>query len=331
MSESTERVIIGPYAPGDEEEILRVFQKVFQVARSPDAWRWQYAENPAGLHCFLARTEAGRVVSQFTGVPRRVRTPSGEAVFSEIVDSFTDPDYRQGLKKPGWFASTCYAFVDHFGRPDRESIMYGLPNPMAYRVGSRLLGYEHFYKVELLTRKLDGSEDLEAPEGGIRAIEADTFGPEWDGFFESRASRFGALTVRDSRYLNWRYGARPDARYERVAFLAGDGGPAGFAVLRHRWLGNPATACAEAFLDPADPSTPACLRHLEWRARRAGSEKMQLMAAPDSPEWQGLVAMGYEPELSQFRLVARTYDRIRLPLAWLKANWYLTLGDFDIV
>jgi hypothetical protein len=41
--------------------------------------------------------------------------------------------------------------------------------------------------------------------------------------------------------------------------------------------------------------------------------------------------VGYEPELSQVRLVARTYDRTNRPLSFLKEKWYLTLGDFDII
>ncbi|HMS17033.1 MAG TPA: GNAT family N-acetyltransferase, partial [Planctomycetota bacterium] len=303
MSDLDEVISIGPYALGDEHEILRVFKKVFQVERSLPAWHWQYTKNPAGLHAFLAKTESGRVISQFTGVPRVVRIAGRNVIFSEIVDSFTDPDHRQGLKKPGWFASTCYAFVDHFGRPDREIIMYGLPNPPAYRVGSRLLGYEHFYKLELLSRPLESLTETSNLNASSSVTEIETFEPEWDKHFEDLSKAYGALTVRDHRYLNWRYVQRPDAQYRVLALRDGTNNPRGFAVLRHAWLGQPTTAVAECFCDPADPLARDLLKAIEVAAREAGDHKVQFMVAPQSREWMALTGIGYTPELSQFRLV----------------------------
>ncbi len=105
---------IGPYRHGDALEILAVFRRVFGVDRSLAAWRWAFLENPEGTHIFVARLPSGRIVSQFAGIPRRMKLGGGTACFAEIVDSLTDPEFRQGLKKPGLFASTCNAFVDHF-------------------------------------------------------------------------------------------------------------------------------------------------------------------------------------------------------------------------
>jgi hypothetical protein len=331
VSELTESISIAPYSPGDEAEILRVFKKVFQVERSLPEWHWQYTQNPAGLHAFLAKTDTGRVISQFTGVPRIVRVLGKNVIFCEIVDSFTDPDHRQGLKKPGWFASTCYAFVDAFGRPDREIIMYGLPNPPAYRVGSRLLGYEHFHKVELLSRSLEKLGPTSESESKERVSILDRFGPEWDAHFERLAKSHDALTVRDQQYLNWRYIERPNSPYVCLGLKAKDGSSLGFAVLRHRWLNQPVTAVAEFFCDAQHPEAPDALRLVEQLARDAGGTKIQFMITPGSIEWMALTGVGYEPELSQFRLVARTYDRTNLPLSFLKEKWYLTLGDFDII
>ena len=331
LTEAEEPIFITRYEPGDEHEILRVFKKVFQVDRSMDAWRWQYAQNPAGLHCHLAKTRDNRVVSQFVGVPRRMQVRDEVLCFSEIVDSFTDPDHRQGLKKPGWFARTCYAFVDHYGRPDREVIMYGLPNPMAYRVGSRLLGYEHFYRVELLTRELPKSAEPVFLDDGAYGEDITSFGSEFDDLFATLRARHPVLTVRDSTYLNWRYCERPDAIYDRVAFCNKDSSLRGFAVFRHRWLDQPVSALAELVLDPEDPATPSIVSYLEARAAAQGAERIQIMMSPHTEESNGLKLMGYEPQRSQFRLVARTYDRTNVPLDWLCDNWYLTLGDFDII
>jgi hypothetical protein len=332
MSRDVNDIVIGPYQKGDETEILRVFTKVFGVTRSLDAWTWQYANNPAGLHCFLARFPDGQVVSQFCSVPRRVRVRDRTFCFAEIVDSFTDPDFRQGLKKPGLFASTCYAYVDAFGRPEEEVIMYGLPNPPAYRVGSRLLGYVHFYKVELLSRRLEEASPLAAEvPGGSAATVVDRASTDIEGLFQRLATWHPVLTVRDALYLHWRYADRPDASYEQIEYRDRSGRLFAYTALRHRWLDQPETAVAEIMVDRDHPSARSVIVDVEARARAAGSERLRVMLRPESPEWTALHTSGYVPEKSQFRLVARTYDKETIPLDWLRDNWYVTLGDFDIV
>lgn len=326
-------VEIGPYRPGDEHEILRVFEKVFGWRRSVEAWNWQYRDNPAGIHCFLARLPDGQVLSQFTGIPRRVRVGDRDVCFSEIVDSFTDPDYRQGLKKPGLFATTCYRYVDHYGRPDREIIMYGLPNPMAFRVGKALLGYVPFYKVELMTRDLqpDPGAAEPAPAGNGRLMRVEHPSEDTDALFERLAPRYGVLTVRRREYLDWRYARRPGVDYDIRELRAASGELCGLIVLRHGWLDQPVSVIADWLVDREHPLSREAVRGAEALAARAGSTRIQAFFPPGSPESSGLAELGWRAEPSQWRLVARTYDRENLPLSWLKDSWYLTLGDFDIV
>lgn len=333
MSRDLNDVVIGPYVDGDEHEILRVFTKVFGVERSLEAWRWQYLENPAGTHIHLAKFPDGAVVSQFCGVPRRMKVRDEEYCFSEIVDSYTDPDYRQGLKKPGLFASTCYEFVNHFGRPDREIIMYGLPNPPAYRVGSRLLGYVKFYKIELLTKHLEGdaADPGDDVGGGVTAHPVERFSDDVDQLYASVSTHHDVMTIRDARYLNWRYTDRPDATYDQIEFRDAAGAIVGLCSLRHRWLDQPETVPAELLVGRDHPAVPHILRWIEARSRARGADRIRAMFRPDSPEWTGLASLGYVPERSPFRLVARTYEREVVPLDWLRDNWYVTMGDFDIV
>lgn len=321
-------VTISPYQEGDEAEILRVFKKVFDVDRTVDAWTWQYPKNPAGLHCFLATVEDRRVVSQFCGVPRRIKVRDETLCFSEIVDSLTDPDFRQGLKKPGWFAKTCYAFVDHFGRPDREVIMYGLPNPPAYRVGKRLLGYVHLYKIDLLTKSVTPAEPT--IDGGEVCV-VDRFSADVDDLYTRVAKEHAVMTVRDGTYLNWRYPDRPDAEYTQLEYRSSSGSLEAVVVLRHHWLDQPVTVVCEIMIERGHSLSDQIMADIEARAAAAGDERIQALFRPESPEAAGLAAFGYLPEKSQFRLVARTYDARNVDLDWLRDHWYVTLGDFDIV
>ena len=325
MSHDLSQVRIGPYLPGDEHEIVRVFNKVFSQNRSMATWEWEYARNPAGIHAFLAKFPDGRVLSQFCGIPRVMRVGAGTACFGEIVDSMTDPDYRMGLKKPGLFASTCFEFVEFFGRPDREVIMYGLPNPMAFRVGQRLLGYVHLYDVELMTHEVAGAL---APEGVTVAA---AYPDDWDAFEQRIAVQHGIMTRRDRVYLDWRYLQRPDAHYELLFLRDASGTLFAHAALRHAWLGQPTTACGELMVDRDHPLAMSAAEAVRAAAARAGSTRVQTFVRPNSPEWIGLASVGWHPEPTQFRFVARTYSGTDLPLDLLKDNWSVSLGDFDIV
>lgn len=325
MSGDVSEARIGPYAPGDEHEIVRVFNKVFAQNRTIEQWNWEYAQNPAGLHVQLAKLPEGQVLSQFGGVPRVMRVRGSTACFGEIVDSMTDPDFRHGLKKPGLFASTCYEFVERFGRPDGEVIMYGLPNPPAFRVGRALLGYVHLYDVQLMS----AAAVVEPLHAGCST--AREYPPDWSAFEERVATQHEVMTRHDASYMTWRYLQRPDARYVLFFLRDEQGVLFAHAVLRHAWLGQPTTAIAELLVDRDHPRAMEAATLVRTAAALAGSERVQAFVRPDSQEWIGLASVGWQPEPSQFRFVARSYDAERIAIDWLRDAWSVSLGDFDIV
>jgi Acetyltransferase (GNAT) domain len=329
---------IRPYQPGDEHAILRAFHKVFPWAkRSLDEWNWEYRDSPLGIHCFLGVTDAGQVASQFAGIPRRVKVGSEERVFAEMVDSLVDPEMRQGLKKPGLFARTVNAYVAHFGRPDRETLMYGLPNPPAYRIGNRFLNYNDFYLVDALEKPVgDAASAPPAAElGGGTFDEIAEFPADTDALWARVRGDFDVATIRDSRYLTWRWVSRPNAPYRRYALRDAAGALAGLVVLRHDWLrqetGRRTTAVADWVVDRTSPLARSLPDALAGIAHAAGAERLHFVFRPQSAEWKHLVEVGYHPVATGFRLVGGTYDHAAVPLSRLIENWFITLGDFDVI
>jgi peptidoglycan/xylan/chitin deacetylase (PgdA/CDA1 family)/GNAT superfamily N-acetyltransferase len=72
---------------------------------------------------------------------------------------------------------------------------------------------------------------LPASDSGTMIEEIGAFGAETDAFWQDIARHSGALAVRDSAYLNWRFVACPDMRYR--CFIARRGTEmAGYSVLR---------------------------------------------------------------------------------------------------
>ncbi len=331
-------VEIREYRPGDETEILRAFHKVFPWAnRSLEEWNWEFRDCPRGIHCFLGVLGNGQVVSQFTGIPRLMKVGNETREFAEIVDSLSDPDFRQGLKKPGLFATTVYRYVDHFGRPDRETVMYGLPNPPAFRIGSRLLGYSPFYQMESLGKDVGGDAALPSvrPLDGGRLDEIDEFPDDTDALWRRVSAEYDIAVIRDRRYLTWRYLRKPKTTYRKFALRDGLGALVGIFVLKDQWLpqelGRQVTVVVEWVVDRRHPLTkmiPEVVPHL---GRSKGADEVRFVFRPGSDEWMHCAEVGYDPRPTPFRFVGRTYDAAVVPLDRLAKNWFITLGDFDVV
>jgi hypothetical protein len=329
---------IREYRPGDETAILAAFNRVFPWAkRSLAEWNWEFRDNPAGLHCFLAAAPAGRVVAQFTGLPRRMKIGDDQSrIFAEMVDSLTDPEFRQGLKKPGLFGRCVEAYVKHFGRPDRETVMYGLPNKPAYRIGARVFGYIHLHDVMALALDVGDRAALPAVrdlEGGSCKL-VDRVPEDVDLLWERVKVEHAVTVVRDRRYLAWRYDAKPNGKYRRYALRDARGSLLAFFVLVDRWIEGEikknVTAVVEWVVDRRHPSTKAICELVPLYAREAGAAEAWFVFRQQSDEWRHCAEVGYRPEATPFVLVGGTYDDALVPLDRLRAEWFFVLGDFDV-
>src|SRR5688572_16637755 len=140
---------IRPYRPGDEHGILEAFNRIFARVdptfrpRTLAEWRWQYERNPSGRRIYLAVGPDGRVLAQYAGIPQRVLLDGQPGHFSQSVDSMADPEFRRLAREP-LFVQVGRSFDANFGAdaPDRDTLMWGLPVPAAFRIGKKQLKYE---------------------------------------------------------------------------------------------------------------------------------------------------------------------------------------------
>ena len=324
-----DRYRIGPYEPGDEKEILRLFRKVFRIDRSREHWTWKFLDNPEGTHIYLAKRPSGEVVCQFATVPLRMHCSGRSCVFGLVLDSMTDQDCRQGLRRPGVFVDTGNRFVDRYGHADREIVMYGLPSPEAFRVGRRLLGYTHLHDLHILSKDLRASGACERTPG-IRLEVRERFSDDLDDLWDRCKDDFPLAAVRDSRYMSWRYTRRPDVAYYVIeARSDADRGLLGVGVLGPNFVSPDMAVIADLLLSRDHPETGrAIIRRCESLAGNAGMTRLQFLVPEYRWEHELFTGMAYAPEKTPFILVARTYAP-ELALEWARENWYYTLGDFD--
>jgi hypothetical protein len=322
------------YRAGDEHAILEAFNRIFAGVdptfhpRTLEEWRWQYERNPSGQRIFLCATEEGRVLAQYAGIPQRVLLDGEPTFFSQSVDSLADPGFRRLSREP-LFVQAGRAYDSCFGGegPRKDTLMWGLPVPAAYRIGKKQLKYELVRQQHKLVAPLDA---LAARGTPLQAASLASLPPETDALFERFARGRAGLAVRDRAQWRWRYEENPHHRYEFGACARG-GELAGLAVFRRGSFDQSEDGLLVDWMVPAEDEE-ARLALLGWaRARAAAASCARLTALfPDTaPEWQLFQTLGFRVHATRYFLVAWSFSA-RHDLAWMRRHWYYTLGDTDL-
>lgn len=327
------------YQPGDEQAILAAFNRVFGALdpegfepRTLETWRWQFLDNPCGHRIWLSVDPEGNVAAQQASLPVRVQVGDERMCWSQVVDSFADPHYGRGLKKPGLYAITAREHEHVYGGdpPERDAVMYGLPVRSAWRIGKLYLDYEVIRSQDALFASLAKLRAGLPAAPGVEVQELERFPEEVEVLFERARAPHRALAVRDAAYLNWRFTDHPLQTY-RMAFARRAGQPVGLAIYRGGTVcGEPFGLICDWLVVPDDPAANHAL--LAWLAERAREEGLEGLAGvwPETcPEWLTLQRLGFRVQSTGYYNVFCQYTE-RFDLRWLYWNWYYALGDFDL-
>ena len=318
---------IGPWRPGDEASIGRLFERVFGRAQTVAHWRWQFLAPDGVPRVTVARDERGEVVAHFGCVPRRAVVDGVACMVSNGVDSMVAPEHRAGLTRRSLFVRLGELYVESFGWPGPDHFGYGLPSPAALRIGSRQLGYVPLREAELLVRPVAPSPRC------VPGLDVQ-IGPEaprdHDELWARVAAQRTLTVVRDRRYMAWRYERRPGGAYQFVLARRG-GALAALAVFTPRAPSEHGATVAD-LLWPGDDEEAlrACLDETAALAQREGRQHLALLAAPDAPEARPLPAQGWRPVPLGLPLIARCFAP-NLDPEVLRNRWSYALGDFDLI
>jgi hypothetical protein len=347
---------IRPFEPGDEDSLLETFNLVFAednpkyVPRTMAEWRWAFEQNPAGQRIMVA-VKDGQVVAQNTCIPERVWLADEVRIFAQGVDSFCHPAHRQGLRRPGLWVNTVLAFIDAYGGPDKDLFHYGWPIWSAWRIGKTLLGYEVLRTQNLMRKALRDvprrkPQELDAWLNGlgVEVFEVGAGRTDWRFDHEARwlwdrlANQWGTSALRDADFLNWRIVDHPRHRYFVLTVRNTDGVLWGYAVYRHGdWI-EPNMGILVDWMAPPPTSPDADVggRLLQAAEALAASERGGAATSitgifPDwSIEFAHVQSQGWRVHPSDYFMIGRNYHRAFDHL-WLRANWWYTLIDTDLV
>jgi len=312
------------YRPGDERGILWLFHLVFREGKSLSRWRWEFLQNPYGkiITAVLEDDSAG-IVGHFGGFLSRLQYRNETIPVTQGVDIMVHPAFQNR---------------NLFGRLFREFVKTHAES------GSRFIyGFTSEFVIGLFGRYFCVESrpvsqwvcDLRSPRFAHEAVRSDLtvssisrFGPEADRLWEEIKKDFPCAIVRDSRYLNWRYGPQSDRKYTLwQAMEPASGKTLGLVVLS---AAGPVGLILELLAAPQDQRVLEAL--LRWAVsyfRRAAKTHVLAWFPEQTELHQAANASGFRetaPPLTRTLIFPDdTLDKV-----FLSENFFYSLGDYDV-
>lgn len=244
------------YREGDEKEINDLFNLIFNKNRSLDEWYWLFRDNLNSERNLTSVAEAGgKIIALHANVPGFCKFKDDIVMVGQPVDNLVHPDFR-GMRITKDVHGLSYDFYAREGM----SFGFGFPNKVYYKVGKRWLKYEDLCPIFIMLKRLNlrlafktrvpsflhflqhGVRMLSGqyyrfsvmfnrlPKPNLSIQELSDVNSSLDILWERARDRYQIMTVRDSRFLKWRFADKADGPYDIL--MAQDDGPAGYVILK---------------------------------------------------------------------------------------------------
>lgn len=345
---------VRPYRPGDEPEIVRLYERSLGRGVEAGHWRWKFARRPSPAPNVWLAVDAGeRPCFHYAGMPCQVVFPGGPRHAMVLVDIMTEPRRRrQGILTAG------AAVANEAWKRAGVALVMGLPNE---QWGTRLsaLGYRPLFRMRWLVCPLR-PELLLARRLGVPALaglkragdlwnalrgtftrrhatlelgDAERAGEEFDALWQVCAAEGRLSVLRGSEWVSWRYFSVPGVAY-RVITARRSGRLAGYLAYRAQDVGGRRTGLIAELVTPrADAAARRALLGAALdRLRDLGAVTVRALAAPGSELHRSYRRAGFVLRQGAFTFYCGLFaadlgfDEIRDP-----RRWQLHGGDFDVV
>lgn len=343
--------VMRPVAATDVPAVIALYREVFRRPVTEAWYRWKVLDSPRppGVPAAWVAARGGRVLAHYgaTGLSFQLNGETVPALHG--CDLMAAPEYR------GRGVFGALARAAHAGwATDGVAFLLGLPTgawgPLRERLGCRTaIPLRWLWKPLRPTawlprrwlRRADGPirEAADGPtrrygrHGSVTVAPLVGTGLELDEVWRNAAPHYDALVVRDRAWIDYRYCARPDARY-RLLLARRSERPVGWLAWRRvASEGRASGIIADLFTAPADrQARHALLKAAGAAARESGADDLRAYAAPRGALHGALRAAGFLSRGGGFESVVIPLAReVPPPLLNDAARWCLCGGDFDVV
>jgi GNAT superfamily N-acetyltransferase len=336
----------------DHEGIRELAEAVYGVPRSPASIRWLYEDNPAGpAEIWLAEDSGtGQIVGCRPVFPWRMCIDGRVVLVRQAGDAMTHPGFRgrgvfSALVTHAWSELRDRGIPFGFSFSEPGSLSVYRKTSVGDGTGTREV--LHFQRMvyplaasPLLPRmpvvaaaaidRAAGAVQrrrLRLP-GDLSVFTVRRFGEAFDDLWARTADRDAVLTVRDSRYLNWRFLDGPAGPFQ-VLGLRRHGALIGYVAFevdarRHGWIAD--------LLGPPDPGTTTALLKAALAAMlERGCVKASIWAAVESRAYPWLRRLGFLPRERPWPMAVHVYRPGAEAEAALDPHrWWSWYGDRDV-
>ena len=183
------------YKPGDEIEIIRLFEIVYQKRMSLKWWQWRYAKNPFNNQKIVLAFDENKLIAHYAVSPTFIGDAGRTFKCALSMTTMTHPNY-EGL---GLFVDLAEMLYSDL-KADNFDLVYGFPNHNSHGVFVNKLGWKDIGVICNLNFDLRSNEfnNLALSNNEITLVDdlsqLATF---------SKGTAFS--TPNDANYLNWRF------------------------------------------------------------------------------------------------------------------------------
>lgn len=367
LKSSTEsNVLIRQATPADRDALLELSRTVFRETGTdkgseltPEFWDWQFVHQPSNRFCVWVAEIDGQIIGQHPTNVIRVKWGNRELLSGVVIDLVVLPAHR----KKSLFVNLGRAAQEEMSKTG-IGLSSGFPNKNAYPAASRFLEYKTVCQVPVLVMPMHWGRLLRAAKipswiapfmgtfaaaghrlfrrpmrnfDDVEVRETTEFPEEIDEFWDRASAGHKIISVRDHRYLNWRYCQCPTRTYG-IHVARSDGKLAGYLVRRTFEKGGLKLGVIMDML--VEPGRGDVLNALLQSAlasfREQAPDAIVSLIQSDAFYYPALRRHGFFRIPERFN--PRTFNYVcrvhwpDLPEGEFCApqNWFITLGDYDV-
>ena len=330
-----------PYGPEHRAGLFGLMRAVWGSYMGDEEFDWWYERNPVRRGTITLALGGGAVVGVLAMSYARMLLDGQERVAAFAIDGATHPEWRgRGIFQ------ALEAENDRRAAEEGAAVAVGFTNPQA---GPILVGRSGWSDVRRLrlwarpyrplalarrgAREMDPADGLPPPDprpisyGDVHVEPLDAFGAD-ERFAGYARAAYPDHVVRDTAYLDWRYGESPRG-YRRFGAYR-DGDLRGFAVLGHKLhAGVSAGYVADLVAPPADGLAVRALLRRSVHELRGGADALIALPPPVATHRRAFLSVGFVPTPMTIRLIGKPLaPDARLPDDG--GRWHFSLGDSDV-
>jgi GNAT superfamily N-acetyltransferase len=224
MEHVIERIRIRKYAPGDEKEILKLFECVFKRKMTLDYWRWRYSNNPAE-HGFISLAfYDDKLIGHYAVVPARAIFKNKAILVALSMTTMTHPEYK-GMGIFPLLAKDAYQEARRRG----YKLIYGFPNDQSHLGFINKLDWVDGGNMALFASKISNFNSI--PHHNLELRKKVKTGNEIEMLSSWVPNNFDFSLEKNSAFYNWRYCDNPTTKYD-LYYLEENREIVGFFVIK---------------------------------------------------------------------------------------------------